>query len=212
MHHSISTTSDDFDYFRRPVGVPLPWAAGRLGPAHYPISTTSNDVASTPDVGIAALGRGLPWSGDSERFAHCDGAACLEPARLGPSTLRTIRIHRPNPVRRGSAVGRLSAAALPALLLCIRAVDVAVDWALEGDATHSSRNIRTGHVRDCDLRCRGGREEPDRPRGVVGCRVAWLRYSLGRRHILVRGHFRWVLSPLGRRSRVAPTPFRWCAG
>lgn len=48
MHHSISKKSDDFDYFRRPVGVPLPWAAGRLGPAHYPISTTSNDVLRRP--------------------------------------------------------------------------------------------------------------------------------------------------------------------
>jgi hypothetical protein len=48
VHHSISKTSDDFDYVRRPVGVQLSWAAGCLGPAHYPISTTSNDVLRRP--------------------------------------------------------------------------------------------------------------------------------------------------------------------
>ena len=87
MHHSISTTPDDFDYFRRSVGGPLPWPAGSRG--------------------AQAL------------FTTVYGCT---PAK--------------NPVLRGIVVGRLSAAAVPALLLCMCAFDVAVDWALGGNATH----------------------------------------------------------------------------
>ena len=48
VHHSISITSDDFGYFRRPAVVPLPWAAGCLGPGHYLSATTYNDVLRRP--------------------------------------------------------------------------------------------------------------------------------------------------------------------
>ena len=66
VHHSISITSDDFDYFRRPVVVPLPWAAGCLGPAHYLSATTYNDVLRRPAWVSLPLAPGLRWSGDPE--------------------------------------------------------------------------------------------------------------------------------------------------
>jgi pimeloyl-ACP methyl ester carboxylesterase len=45
---------------------------------------------------------------------------------------------------------------------CIGALDVAIDRPLEGTATHPSRHIRPGFLRDHRLRGRGRRKEPSR--------------------------------------------------
>jgi hypothetical protein len=56
----------------------------------------------------------------------------------------------------------------------LHAVGVAADRPIEGDATHRSRNIRSGLLRDRGVRSRGGGQEPDSPRGNdLGC-LEWM--------------------------------------
>ena len=64
---------------------------------------------------------------------------------------------------------------------------VAVDRPLGGDAPHRGRDLGVGCFRDRYLRGGRCREEPYRPRGAVGCRVAGMRNPLGGRHILGAG-------------------------